>query len=522
MAIKDPLIFITIQEFKSWNGFNKLEFDEITTPDSEIFKAISIASNNIDYLSGFTISPKWPEITITDFTDEIQTATAYYVNFLLTKDVNYLRGQASISQGGITYSENNPDDPYFIVPEVFSCLRKIKHYLTFKGFPLNVSPNKDNSFMGNGGNENILEEYVNSKLLKSSDPRVEIKKIHQKNINGVIIDIDTRGIKNDIDNSLWEVDKDNPNFIQPKDDKGIDVNGKRIIDVGTPTFLSDATTKIYVDNLLDKKQNKLTAGENIKIDPNTNTISATSGKADLPDYYKKEEVDKKLEDKMDKDQFQYAFAINTIGTEIPNLETTNKTIAGAINEILKTKQEIIDLMSWTKYFNNDYFEWKDNKLIVDTNPNSSLGVANELLKINTYGGSLKTSSKSIFGAINELALRVDDLLTRLTNDEQNMINKEKWKEVGTKININHIKHTFKSNTKYKIYYNFESQSSIKKFAFMSKEFLYGELNTDVQTLYWDKVNDRIMVSLQMQNDTIAIVSDPVKYGQLLKLEELQE
>ena len=295
MAIKDPLMFITIEEFKSWNGFNKLEFDEITTPDSEIFKAISIASNNIDYLSGFTISPKWPEITITDFTDEIQTATAYYVNFLLTKDVNYLRGQASISQGGITYSENNPDDPYFIVPEVFSCLRKIKHYLTFKGFPLNVSPNKGNSFMGNGGNENILEEYVKINLLKSSDSRVEIKKIHQKNINGVIIDIDTRGIKTDIDNSLWQVDKDNPNFIEPKDDKGISANGRRLIDVGTPTFLTDATNKQYVDNLLDKKQDKLIVGENIKIDEN-NKISATGGKVDLTNYYKKEEVDKKLKE----------------------------------------------------------------------------------------------------------------------------------------------------------------------------------------------------------------------------------
>ncbi|WP_425382858.1 hypothetical protein [Spiroplasma endosymbiont of Melieria omissa] len=141
--------------------------------------------------------------------------------------------------------------------------------------------------------------------------------------------------------------------------------------------------------------------------------------------------------------YKYAFAINTIGTEIPTLETTNKTIAGAINEIFKKQPQPIP-------------------------------------------------------------------------------NIPQWKEVGTKVNINHIKYNFKSNTKYKIYYNFESQSSNKKFAFMSKEFLYGELNTDVQTLYWDKVNERIIISLQMQNDTIAVVSDPTRYGQLLKLEELQE
>ncbi|WP_339040915.1 hypothetical protein [Spiroplasma endosymbiont of Apeira syringaria] len=50
---------------------------------------------------------------------------------------------------------------------------------------------------------------------------------------------------------------------------------------------------------------------------------------------------------MDKDQFQYAFAINTIGTKIPNLETTDKTVAGAINEINK-KQSSQNIPQWKK------------------------------------------------------------------------------------------------------------------------------------------------------------------------------
>ncbi|WP_458257443.1 hypothetical protein [Spiroplasma endosymbiont of Dactylopius coccus] len=220
---------------------------------------------------------------------------------------------------------------------------------------------------------------------------------------------------------------------------------------GTPTeFITEESTerdyytKLETNNLLNKKQNKLIAGENIKIDEKTNTISATGGKADLSDYYKKEEVDKKIEDT--KSQFPIAFQINAVSKEIPNLETKDKTIAGAINEL--------------------------NKKQPAPSPIPPSG--------------------------------------------------SNWKEVGTKVNINHIKYTFKSNTKYKIYYNFESQTSSKKFAFMCKEFLYGELNTDIQSLYWDKVNDRIIISLQMQNDTIAIVSDPTRFGQLLKLEELQE
>ncbi|WP_342273902.1 hypothetical protein [Spiroplasma endosymbiont of Phycita roborella] len=105
---------------------------------------------------------------------------------------------------------------------------------------------------------------------------------------------------------------------------------------GTPTeFIAeenterDYYTKIETNNLLDKKQDKLIAGTNITIDEN-NKISATGGKVDLSDYYKKEEVDKKLEDT--KAQFPIAFQINAVGQEIPNLETTNKTVAGAINE----------------------------------------------------------------------------------------------------------------------------------------------------------------------------------------------
>ncbi|WP_339039465.1 hypothetical protein [Spiroplasma endosymbiont of Andrena trimmerana] len=91
----------------------------------------------------------------------------------------------------------------------------------------------------------------------------------------------------------------------------------------------DYYTKLETNNLLDKKQDKLIAGTNITIDEN-NKISATGGKVDLSDYYKKEEVDKKLEDT--KAQFPIAFQINALSQEIPNLKTTDKTIAGAINE----------------------------------------------------------------------------------------------------------------------------------------------------------------------------------------------
>ncbi|WP_339049168.1 hypothetical protein [Spiroplasma endosymbiont of Colias croceus] len=622
MAIKDPLMFITIEEFKNWKRFNKSLFDEVTTPDSEIRYAIEIASSNIDFLSGFTISKKWPEINPTKFTDNIQTATTNYVNFLLGKGVEYARGQASIGQGGITYSQNNPEEPYYIVPQVFNYLKEINEYPTMQGFNLNVSPKQNwfKKFMGNGGEQNPWEIYLQTLNLKSSDPRTEITISHPKNIMGSVLYIDTRGIKS-IDNlttlelftkyfsndtmklvdgketqekkvisaiggnSLWEVNKDNPNFINSKDDKGISANDKRIIDVGTPTFETDSTNKVYVDTLLDKKQNKLTAGENIKIDEKTNTISATGGSADLSDYYKKEEVDKKLEDT--KSQFPIAFSMNAIGQEIPTLETSNKTIVGAINENkinIDKKQDkenwkiigkSLDNRTWEDFalsFNKYYrafitwdkppFNQTSVKLKIEFKSSSThiggdymlvkgkidnedasliikLGTVNRKSQLIIIGGnkqygnifSLEELQDTIKVDIkSKLQIRSGSLTTN--EIEENIWDIElkntptpsipQWKEVGTKININHIKYTFKSNTKYKIYYNFENQSSNKKFAFMCKEFLYGELNTDVQTLYWDKVNERIIISLQMQNDTIAIVSDPTRYGQLLKLEELQE
>ncbi len=196
MAIKDPLMFITIEEFKNWKGFNNQLFDEITTPDSEIRYAIEIASNNIDFLSGFIISKKWPEINPTKFTDNIQTATTHYVNFLLSKGVEYARGQASIGQGGIVYSQNNPEDPYFIPTQVFNYLRDINKYPNMQGFPLNL-PNKESffsKFLSNRGEINRLIEYLKIINLKSSDNRVKINIYQHENLDSPVVDIDTRGI----------------------------------------------------------------------------------------------------------------------------------------------------------------------------------------------------------------------------------------------------------------------------------------------------------------------------------------
>lgn len=53
----------------------------------------------------------------------------------------------------------------------------------------------------------------------------------------------------------------------------INVNGARIVGLGTPLTNSESTTKLYVDNGLSLKQDKLIAGANIAINPTNNTIS---------------------------------------------------------------------------------------------------------------------------------------------------------------------------------------------------------------------------------------------------------
>ncbi|WP_342266762.1 hypothetical protein [Spiroplasma endosymbiont of Villa modesta] len=408
------------------------------------------------------------------------------------------------------------------------------------------------NFYSNYGEDSPFTRYLELINLKTNDTRVKIYPKNPKYLIGTQLWIDTTGIKS-FDNLTT-------------------------IELFTKYFSNDTM------KLVDGKE-----GQEKKV------ISATGGKIDLSDYYKKSVFMKGyFTYKDDRDQLWINDVSNSslaisllLNNRYDRLETTNKTIVGAINEINKKQVKenwkvIGKSINNRKYgdfnlaFNTLYrviitwesppFHQVNTRITVEFKTGNYLGgihgskifltkglINNEkgilylqLLDINKWqlileGGNEKYAN--IF-SLEELqnTVKVDIIqpikitshtlkINELKNNEINIElpntptptpNIPQWKEVGTKVNINHIKYTFKSNTKYKIYYNFESQSSNKKFAFMSKEFLYGELNTDVQTLYWDKVNDRIIISLQMQNDTIAIVSDPTRYGQLLKLEELQE
>ncbi|WP_342266596.1 hypothetical protein [Spiroplasma endosymbiont of Villa modesta] len=165
--------------------------------------------------------------------------------------------------------------------------------------------------------EFIAEDSIDNDYYTKQETNDLLNKKQDKLIAGENIKIENNVISTTSSGgeSLWEVNKDNPNFINSKDDKGISANNKRIIDVGTPTFETDATNKEYVDNKIP----------------------------DLTNYYKKSVFMKGyFTYKDDRDQLWINDSSNSslaisllLNNTYGRLETNNKNIVSAINEINK-------------------------------------------------------------------------------------------------------------------------------------------------------------------------------------------
>ncbi|MBP1528730.1 MAG: hypothetical protein H9Q65_05770, partial [Spiroplasma ixodetis] len=280
----------------------------------------------------------------------------------------------------------------------------------------------------------------------------------------------------------------------------------------------DYYTKQETNNLLDKKQDKLIAGENIKIDEKTNTISATGGSSvdenrifnnkDDKDsttrlvneiiktnvggktlIYRNEPV---ITDDLDipnkkymDDAIKYAFQLNAIGTEISGLETKNKTIVGGINE------------------NKEKIDKKQDKLIY--------------VQENKWGAFEYINLGSIpFTADNDIP--PVKFVKKLIDDKIKDLKIGKWKEVGTvSSDKTNITYNFIRDKRYKVYYNWGQSSSPN----VIKEFIFDASNNNYLESFIEENN--IISILWLQDNKIFIKQKSrINYGFVSKLEEYQE
>ncbi|WP_375318246.1 hypothetical protein [Spiroplasma endosymbiont of Virgichneumon dumeticola] len=164
-----------------------------------------------------------------------------------------------------------------------------------------------------------------------------------------------------------------------------------------------------VQGVLVLKQNKLIAGTNITIDKD-NKISATGGKTDLTDYYKKEETNKLLDKKQDK---------------IENLQD--------------------------KIFNN-----KDDKDSTTRLVNDVINVGNRTLIYKNKSGPSVTDDNDIPNK-------------KYVDEKIKSLNVIKWKNVGTKESNIKINYDFKVNTLYRVGYCWKN---VEKSPIIYMQFLW--------------------------------------------------
>ncbi|WP_342265823.1 hypothetical protein [Spiroplasma endosymbiont of Villa modesta] len=339
-------------------------------------------------------------------------------------------------------------------------------------------------------------------------------------------------------------------------------NGIPIEFIAEDSTERDYYTKIETNDLLDKKQDKLTAGENIKI--KNNVISASGGGVDPNNYYTKPEVDKKLIET--EQNFPIAFQLNALGQEIPILETTNKTIVGAINEV-KTNIDKLNIIKWKNVGNktNNTIEY-NFKIDILYRIGYSWGLINDtgavkylifiyrgaITELDSYFVGSSPNKKSVDN-YTDLVVSSNKIYLSHVNDTtgfiysleeaQNINTKNyseqilpiippipptpcpcpKWKEVGTKKDNKTIQFNFIKNKIYRIYYNYCATNDKTEYSWIYKEFIYsGNNNTE----YLDSFiyTDGSYTWLQVNQNSIFMttVPYPFTFGQLLKLEELQE
>jgi hypothetical protein len=264
MGISIPKI-ITIDEFKGSEIYDiALGDDTVAYSDNFILEAISMATMNMDQLSGFQLMKNIDTLEQSDL-DYVKFGACKYVNHLLRKGPEYLRGSGASTLGGANFSQTNPDDPYYIPPEVWTALQKVGMLADFvvgnfktpatatSGFSYTTRGDK---FFEDGNFAVTVREgnawYVRYDRVQSSDNTVKISLGNDVDRKVLNITLNTDGII-----SALESNTSFKNIVLSATMKNID----KIIDAVFSQLIKDegliaSITKSVEDIILDDEQFK--------------------------------------------------------------------------------------------------------------------------------------------------------------------------------------------------------------------------------------------------------------------------
>lgn len=346
--------------------------------------------------------------------------------------------------------------------------------------------------------------------------------------------------------SLWMIDPNSPNIIQPKEKRLITANNTSIVYIGEPEKEKDATTKKYVDDLISKKQDKIDNLKDKIFNNKDDKDSTTRLVNDVINVGNRTLIYKNKSDPS-----------VTYDNDIPNkkyvddkIDTKQEKIDDLINKIFKDKKQkddFIELLTNAFYLANNLF---DENQFFGTNT-KELG---NKIHLNLKGivpilksqqiPELETYYKSIVDAINELnkkipkikikTLNIDEVDNtydiELKNNPTPTPSGSNWKEVGEVItdknnnNQNYMKYIFKDKTHYRIYISYgdyTTKENNKNYSWQIINFYYQLDTSVVKSSLWIANNNN------NQQTEINIYNNIIMWGMgrdyiFKKLEELQE
>lgn len=322
MVNTNNLNYIIKGDLKNLYGFVPDE-DQTTTEENKTdwtVMAIAISSERVNSICGNLIEETGFDNLNESQKNLVKRATARMTIYYLHEGMSYLRASVSVSGNGLSSSVSPPSEPDYVLTEVYNLLQQANLHTPRKAINTNISYN-NNDFntvsifdesdckviSWGSANKTFLQKkaIIQGENIKIEDVSDTIPKLKISSIGGST-DL-TDYYKKTETNEL--LDKK-----QSKTDDTLTTIDKTVVGAINENLAGNRRTYEYardlfklIDELSNKKQDKLTAGDNITIENNKISFDKNC----LPDYF------------------------NIIATyqHIDHLDTKYDTIVGAINEL---------------------------------------------------------------------------------------------------------------------------------------------------------------------------------------------